>query len=101
MFAAIKHLAILSGLIFNGGNCLRAFSKVPIEIYKFLIEVPFAKEKSPCKYEVSGLYYDAMEAYDNKESVLHTIGIGNMPINVPILYEEMYTNLSAYFVLWL
>ena len=39
------------------GLCLGALSKVPIEIYKFLIEVPFAKEKSPCpfKYEVSGL----------------------------------------------
>ena len=33
------------------------FQKSPIEIYKFLIEVPFAKEKSPYpfKYEVSGL----------------------------------------------
>ena len=40
------------------GLCLGALSKVPIEIYKFLIEVPFTKEKSPCpfKYEVSGLY---------------------------------------------
>ena len=40
------------------GLCLGALSKVPIEIYKFLIEVPFAKDKSPCpfKYEVSGLY---------------------------------------------
>ena len=40
------------------GLCLGALSKVPIEIYKFLIEVPFAKEKSPCpfKYEVSGLH---------------------------------------------
>ena len=39
------------------GLCLGALSKVPIEIYKFLIEVPFAKDKSPCpfKYEVSGL----------------------------------------------
>ena len=39
------------------GLCLGALSKVPTEIYKFLIEVPFAKEKSPCpfKYEVSGL----------------------------------------------
>ena len=39
------------------GLCLDALSKVPIEIYKFLIEVSFAKEKSPCpfKYEVSGL----------------------------------------------
>ena len=39
------------------GLYLGALSKVPIEIYKFLIEVPFAKEKSPCpfKYEVSGL----------------------------------------------
>ena len=38
------------------GLCLGALSNVPIEIYKFLIEVPFAKEKSPCpfKYEVSG-----------------------------------------------
>ena len=38
--------------------CLGALSKVPTEIYKFLIEVPFAKEKSPCpfKYEVSGLH---------------------------------------------
>ena len=37
--------------------CLGALSKVPIEIYKFIIEVPFAKEKSSCpfKYEVSGL----------------------------------------------
>ena len=41
------------------GLCLGALSKVPIEIYKFLIEVPFAKEKSPCpfKYEVSGLKF--------------------------------------------
>ena len=40
------------------GLCLGALSKVPIEIYKFLIEVPFAKEKLPCpfKYEVSGLH---------------------------------------------
>ena len=40
------------------GLCLGALSKVPIEIYKFLIEVPFAKEKLPCPfmYEVSGLY---------------------------------------------
>ena len=40
------------------GLCLGALSKVPIDIYKFLIEVPFAKDKSPCpfKYEVSGLY---------------------------------------------
>ena len=39
------------------GLCLGALSKVPIEIDKFLIEVPFAMEKSPCpfKYEVSGL----------------------------------------------
>ena len=39
------------------GLCIGALSKVPIEIYKFLIEVPFAKEKWPCpfKYEVSGL----------------------------------------------
>ena len=39
------------------GLCLGALSKVPIEIYKFLIEVPFATEKSPCpfKYEVLGL----------------------------------------------
>ena len=39
------------------GLCLGALSKVPIEIYKFLIEVPFAMEKSPCpfKYEVSSL----------------------------------------------
>ena len=39
------------------GLCLGVLSKVPIEIYKFFIEVPFAKEKSPCpfKYEVSGL----------------------------------------------
>ena len=39
------------------GLCLGALSKVPIEIYKFLIEVPFAKEKSPCpfKYEVLGV----------------------------------------------
>ena len=39
------------------GLCLGALSKVPIEIYKFLIEVPFAKEESPCpfKYKVSGL----------------------------------------------
>ena len=39
------------------GLCLGALSNVPIEIYKFLIEVPFAKEKSPCpfKYKVSGL----------------------------------------------
>ena len=29
------------------GLCLGALSKVPIEIYKFLIEVPFAKEKLP------------------------------------------------------
>ena len=38
------------------GLCLGALSKVPIEIYKFLIEVPVAKVKSPCpfKYEVSG-----------------------------------------------
>ena len=50
-----------SGLILNGGNCLGALSKVPIiEIYRFLIEVPFAKEKSSCpfKYEVSGLHSD-------------------------------------------
>ena len=41
------------------GLCLGALSKVPIEIYKFLIEVPFAKEKSPCpfKYKVSGLIF--------------------------------------------
>ena len=26
------------------GLCLGALSKVPIEIYKFVIEVPFAKE---------------------------------------------------------
>ena len=41
------------------GLCLCALSKVPIEMYKFLIEVPFAKEESPCpfKYEVSGLQY--------------------------------------------
>ena len=41
------------------GLCLGALSKVPIEIYKFLIEVPFAKEKSPCpfKYKVSGLFF--------------------------------------------
>ena len=40
------------------GLCLGAISKVPIEIYKFLIEVPFAKDKSPCpfKYKVSGLW---------------------------------------------
>ena len=40
------------------GLCLGALSKVPIEIYKFLIEVPFTKEKLPCpfKYEVSGLH---------------------------------------------
>ena len=39
------------------GLCLGALSKVPTEIFKFLIEVPFATEKSPCpfKYEVSGL----------------------------------------------
>ena len=37
------------------GLCLGALSKVPIEIYKFLIEVPFTKGKSPCPfmYEVS------------------------------------------------
>ena len=64
------HLYSISGLIFNRGNggngasvapglCLGALSKVPTEIYKFLIEVPFAKEKSPCpfKYEVSGLQF--------------------------------------------
>ena len=28
------------------GLCLGALSKVPIEIYKFLIEVPFAKKKN-------------------------------------------------------
>ena len=41
------------------GLCLGALSKVPTKIYKFLIEVPFAKEKSPCpfKYKVSGLYH--------------------------------------------
>ena len=46
------------------GLCLGALSKVPIEIYKFLIEVPFTKEKSPCpfKYEVSGLHM-AKEKY--------------------------------------
>ena len=33
------------------GLCLGALSKVPIEIYKFLIEVPFAKEKSPCPFK--------------------------------------------------
>ena len=37
------------------GLCLGALSKVPIEIYKFLIEVPFAKENrlapSSTKYQ--------------------------------------------------
>ena len=41
------------------GLCLGALSKVPIETYKFLIEAPFAMEKSPCpfKYEASGLQF--------------------------------------------
>ena len=30
------------------GLCLGALSKIPIKIYRFLIEVPFAKKKSPC-----------------------------------------------------
>ena len=39
------------------GLCLGALWNVPIENYKFLIEVPFTKEKLPCpfKYEVSVL----------------------------------------------
>ena len=45
------------------GLCLGALSKVPIEIYKFLIEVPFAKEKSPCpfKYEVQAWEWVVLE----------------------------------------
>ena len=47
------------------GLCLGALSKVPTEIYKFLIEVPFAKEKSPCpfKYEVSSLSLNVVKTY--------------------------------------
>ena len=69
MYPRRKTVESSSGLILNSeateaiasvapGLCLGALSKVPIEIYKFLIEVPFAKEKSPCsfKYEVSGLH---------------------------------------------
>ena len=45
------------------GLCLGALWNVPIENYKFLIEVPFTKEKSPCpfKYEVSGLLKEHSE----------------------------------------
>ena len=39
------------------GLCLGALSKVPIEIYKFLIEVSFAKEKSPCPFKYESIYY--------------------------------------------
>ena len=51
------------------GLCLGALSKVPIEIYNFLIEVPFAMEKSPCpfKYEVSGLKLDTDYLLPNLE----------------------------------
>ena len=43
------------------GLCLGALWNVPIENYKFLIEVPFTKEQLPCpfKYEVSGLYFSS------------------------------------------
>ena len=46
-FGIDKHAWYLTEAIVAPGLCLGALSKVPIEIYKFLIEVPFAMEKSP------------------------------------------------------
>ena len=37
------------------GLCLRALSKVPIEIYKFLIEVPFAKKEIALPLQVQSI----------------------------------------------
>ena len=58
------------------GLCLGALSKVPTEIYKFLIEVPFAKEESPCpfKYEISGLKMVITKLFCKLEALSHQGG---------------------------
>ena len=48
------------------GLCLSALSKVPIEIYKFLIEVPFAKEN---RLAPSSTKYQACYTHDENRKI--------------------------------
>ena len=69
------------------GLCLGALSKVPIEIYRFLIEVPFAKEKSPCpfKYELSGLSLHTLGPIFDEDSVFK-YGVWLLSVMIWVIY---------------